>query len=118
VTLITGRSPGSLNLPGESAESSGDTVRRSHIARTGNAHLRTQLVESVLPYRPALPRGHFAPPPGRPATVARSWTAAIGGGGTHRISARFFPTTTATPRRRGWQNRTGAPADHHVMCIT
>ena len=46
--------------------SSGDSVDRGHITKAGNAHLRTQLIESAWAYqhRPE-PRGRPAPPAGR-----------------------------------------------------
>jgi transposase len=66
--------------------SSGQSVHRGHITRAGNAHLRTQLVESAWAYqhRPNLGvtlrrrQQHLSP-----ATVARSWTA------QQRLCARF-----------------------------
>ncbi|HET6533252.1 MAG TPA: transposase [Actinoplanes sp.] len=58
--------------------SSGESVRRGRITKAGNAHLRTQLIESAWCYqhRPNLGltlrrRQQHA----GPATVARSWTA-------------------------------------------
>lgn len=66
--------------------SSGDSVRRGRITKAGNAHLRTQLIESAWCYqhRPAIGailrrRQHQA----GPATVARSWTA------QQRLCARY-----------------------------
>jgi transposase len=58
--------------------SSGNTVHRGHITKAGNAHLRTQLVESAWQYqfRPnigvTIARRHKGLPP---TTVARSWAA-------------------------------------------
>ena len=66
--------------------SSGSTVHRGHITKSGNAHLRTQLVESAWQYqhRPGIgitiARRHKDLPP---ATVARSWAA------QQRLCARF-----------------------------
>ena len=58
--------------------SSGESVHRGRITKAGNAHLRTQLIESAWAYQhwPAVGarlrrRQHGAPP----ATIARSWTA-------------------------------------------
>ena len=66
--------------------SSGESVHRGHITKAGNAHLRTQLIESAWAYqhRPALgvqlrSRQRDA----NPATVARSWAA------QQRLCARF-----------------------------
>jgi transposase len=66
--------------------SSGESVHRGHITKTGNAHLRTQLIESAWAYqhRPNLGltlrrRQQQA----TPATTARSWTA------QQRLCARF-----------------------------
>ena len=53
-------------------------VHRGHITKAGNAHLRTQLVESAWAYqhRPSLGVELRPPPQGlAPATVARSWAA-------------------------------------------
>jgi transposase len=66
--------------------SSGESVRRGHITRAGNAHLRTQLVESAWAYqhRPALGaqlRGRQQHVGAQ--TIARSWTA------QQRLCARF-----------------------------
>lgn len=58
--------------------SSGGRERRRHVTKTGNSHLRTQLVESAWAYQhqpslgARLKQAHGALPP---ATVARSWTA-------------------------------------------
>ena len=66
--------------------SSGNSVHRGHITKAGNAHLRTQLVETAWQYqhRPnigaTIARRHQGLPP---ATVARSWTA------QQRLCARF-----------------------------
>lgn len=66
--------------------SSGNTVHRGHITKAGNAHLRTQLVESAWQYqhRPSIgvtiARRHKDLPP---TTVARSWAA------QQRLCARF-----------------------------
>ena len=66
--------------------SSGDAVRRGHITKAGNTHLRTQLIESAWAYQhhPSLGltlrrrQQHLDP-----ATVARSWHA------QQRLCARF-----------------------------
>jgi transposase len=58
--------------------SSGRSVHRGHITRAGNAHLRTQLVESAWAYqhRPSIGAVLRARQDGvDPATAARSWTA-------------------------------------------
>jgi transposase len=66
--------------------SSGESVRRGRITKAGNAHLRTQLVESAWCYQhranlgPALRRRQQH---AGPATVARSWTA------QQRLCARY-----------------------------
>jgi transposase len=66
--------------------SSGNTVHRGHITKAGNAHLRTQLVESAWQYqhRPSIgltiARRHKDL---SPTTVARSWAA------QQRLCARF-----------------------------
>jgi transposase len=66
--------------------SSGGSVHRGRITKAGNAHLRTQLIESAWQYqhRPGIGttigRRHNALPP---ATVARSWAA------QQRLCARF-----------------------------
>jgi transposase len=58
--------------------SSGNEVHRGHITKAGNAHLRTQLVESAWQYqhRPSIgatiAQRHKGLPP---TTVARSWAA-------------------------------------------
>jgi transposase len=66
--------------------SSGESVHRGHITKAGNAHLRTQLIESTWAYqhRPTIgvqlrARQHGVDP----ATVARSWAA------QQRLCARF-----------------------------
>jgi transposase len=66
--------------------SSGQTVHRGHITKAGNAHLRTQLVESAWAYqhRPSLGVALRRRQDGvDPATAARSWTA------QQRLCARF-----------------------------
>jgi transposase len=66
--------------------SSGASVRRGHITKAGNAHLRTQLVESAWAYqhRPSLGAVLRRRQDGiDPATAARSWTA------QQRLCARF-----------------------------
>jgi len=58
--------------------STGQTVRRGHITKAGNAHLRTQLIESAWAYQhsPRLGVTIRRRQAGcDPATVARSWTA-------------------------------------------
>lgn len=66
--------------------SSGDRIRRGHLTRAGNVHVRTQLVESAWAYRyPArltnqLAKRHEGV---APDTVARAWTAQL------RLSRRF-----------------------------
>ncbi|HEX8133805.1 MAG TPA: IS110 family transposase [Actinomycetes bacterium] len=66
--------------------SSGTSTWRGHITKTGNAHLRTQLVESAwaYQYRPAatleLRRRQAGLPP---ETIARAWTAQL------RLCGRF-----------------------------
>jgi transposase len=58
--------------------SSGESTRRGHVTKAGNAHLRTQLVESAWAYRntPLVGVGLRARQDGVPAeTLARSWTA-------------------------------------------
>jgi len=58
--------------------SSGASVHRGHITKTGNAHLRTQLVESAWAYqhRPGLGLTLRRRQEGvDPATAARAWTA-------------------------------------------
>lgn len=58
--------------------STGQTVQRGHITKAGNAHLRTQLIESAWSYQhtpnlgAVMRRRHDGLDP---ATVARSWTA-------------------------------------------
>jgi transposase len=66
--------------------STGETVRRGHITKAGNAHLRTQLIESAWAYQhvPNLGVVLRRRQDGLdPATVARSWTA------QKRLSGRF-----------------------------
>jgi transposase len=66
--------------------SSGESVHRGHITKAGNAHLRTQLIESALAYqhRPSLGAVLRRRQDGvDPATAARSWTA------QQRLCARF-----------------------------
>lgn len=66
--------------------SSGNSTHRGHLTKAGNAHLRTQLVESAWAYqhRPgvgaALRRRHDGVPP---ETVARAWKAQV------RLCGRF-----------------------------
>jgi transposase len=58
--------------------SSGESVHRGHITKAGNAHLRTQLIESAWAYqhRPTISMQLRARQcDATPATVARSWTA-------------------------------------------
>jgi transposase len=60
--------------------SSGNTARRGHITKTGNAHLRTQLIESAWAYqhRPIIGTALRARQADLPAdTLARSWTAQL-----------------------------------------
>jgi transposase len=66
--------------------SSGEAVRRGHITKAGNTHLRTQLIESAWAYqhRPNVGVGLRRRQHGVPAaTVARSWSA------QQRLCARF-----------------------------
>ena len=66
--------------------SSGQSVHRGHITKAGNAHLRTQLIESAWAYqhRPTLgARLQARQRDVTPATVARSWAA------QQRLCARF-----------------------------
>jgi transposase len=66
--------------------SSGESVHRGHITKVGNAHLRTQLIESAWAYqhRPSLGAVLRRRQDGLdPATAARSWTA------QQRLCARF-----------------------------
>jgi transposase len=66
--------------------SSGEAVRRGHITKAGNAHLRTQLIESAWAYqhRPNLGLTlRRRQQQVTPATAARSWTA------QQRLCARF-----------------------------
>jgi transposase len=61
-----------------SEHSSGGSTRRGHITKTGNAHLRTQLIESAWAYqhRPIVGTALRARQQGAPAeTLARSWRA-------------------------------------------
>jgi transposase len=58
--------------------SSGESTRRGHVTKAGNAHLRTQLIESAWAYRnkALIGAGLRARHEGVPAeTLARSWTA-------------------------------------------
>jgi len=60
--------------------SSGGAARRGHITKTGNAHLRTQLIESAWAYqhRPIIGTALRARQTGLSAdTLARSWTAQL-----------------------------------------
>jgi Transposase IS116/IS110/IS902 family len=60
--------------------SSGGAARRGHITKTGNAHLRTQLIESAWAYqhRPIIGTALCARQIDLPAdTLARSWTAQL-----------------------------------------
>jgi len=66
--------------------SSGESVHRGHITRAGNAHLRTQLVESAWAYQHRASLGvvlRRRQDGVDPATAARSWTA------QQRLCARF-----------------------------
>jgi transposase len=66
--------------------SSGQSVHRGHITKAGNAHLRTQLIESAWAYqhRPTVGVALRARQRGLdPATLARSWAA------QQRLCARF-----------------------------
>jgi transposase len=66
--------------------SSGLSQHRGHLTKTGNAHLRTQLVESAWAYqhRPSIGSRLKQSQAGVPAaTIARSWTA------QQRLCARF-----------------------------
>jgi transposase len=66
--------------------SSGNSTRRGHITKTGNAHLRAQLVESAWAYqhRPAVGAGLRARQQGLdPQVVARAWAAQL------RLCGRF-----------------------------
>jgi hypothetical protein len=115
--------------------SSGERTRRGRITKTGNGHLRAQLVESASRL-PVPRRGHprAAPPPGRPATrgrrprlagaaavvrplpsPARPQTVPTGGGHRHRSRAGRLPVgrdgRLACPTRsdpstgRRWRDR-------------
>jgi len=60
--------------------SSGSSARRGHITKTGNAHLRTQLIESACAYkhRPIVGTALRVRQRDLPAdTLARSWTAQL-----------------------------------------
>jgi transposase len=60
--------------------SSGGSARRGHITKTGNAHLRTQLIESAWAYqhRPIIGTALRARQADLPTdTLARSWTAQL-----------------------------------------
>jgi transposase len=66
--------------------SSGEKVARGHITKAGNAHLRTQLIESAWCYRHRPQLGlalRRRQQDASPATIARSWTA------QQRLCARF-----------------------------
>jgi transposase len=66
--------------------SSGESVHRGHITKAGNAHLRTQLIESAwaYQYRPTISVAlRTRQRDATPATAARSWTA------QQRLCARF-----------------------------
>jgi transposase len=66
--------------------SSGTSTKRGHLTKAGNAHLRTQLVESAWAYQhgPAVGAGLRARQQGLPPeTIARSWKA------QKRLCARF-----------------------------
>jgi len=66
--------------------SSGEAVHRGHITKAGNAHLRTQLIESAWAYqhRPTIGVGLRTRQRGAAAaTIARSWAA------QQRLCARF-----------------------------
>ncbi len=83
-----GSAPAFMGFTGlvPSEYSSGLSQHRGHLTKTGNAHLRTQLVESAWAYqhRPSigsrLQQAHAGVPP---ATIARSWTA------QQRLCSRF-----------------------------
>jgi transposase len=69
-----------------SENSTGNTQRRGHITRAGNAHLRGQLCEAAWSYqhRPSVGAGIRQRQTGvAPATAARSWAAQV------RLSSRF-----------------------------
>lgn len=76
--------------------SSGDSVWRGRITKAGNAHLRTQLVESAWAYQH---RPHLGAPLRRrhdgvdPGTAARSWTAQL------RLCGRFRRLSTRKASR-------------------
>jgi transposase len=58
--------------------SSGQSVHRGHITKAGNAHLRTQLIESAWAYQHRASLGAVLRRRQNgvdPATTARSWTA-------------------------------------------
>jgi transposase len=66
--------------------SSGESVHRGHITKAGNAHLRTQLIESAWAYQHHASLGAVLRRRQNgvdPATAARSWTA------QQRLCARF-----------------------------
>jgi transposase len=66
--------------------SSGQSIHRGHITKAGNAHLRTQLVESAWCYQHRPTVGvtlRRRQQQAGPATVARSWTA------QQRLCARY-----------------------------
>jgi transposase len=70
----------------QSEYSSGGSTRRGHITKTGNAHLRAQLVESAWAYqhRPQVGIALHERQQGLdPAVVARAWAAQL------RLCGRF-----------------------------
>jgi transposase len=74
--------------------SSGQAVRRGHITKAGNSHLRAQLIESAWAYqhRPSLGVTLRRRQSGAdPATTARSWTA------QQRLCSRFRRLDTRKP---------------------
>ena len=84
--------------------SSGESVHRGHITKAGNAHLRTQLVESAWAYqhRPSLGVVLRRRQDGvDPATAARSWTA------QQRLCGRFrrLDRPQEQPQRRHRRHR-------------
>jgi transposase len=83
-----GRGPQFMGFCGlvPSERSSGGSTRRGHITKTGNAHLRYQLVESAWAYqhRPAVGAGIRKRQEGLPPeVVARAWSAQL------RLCGRF-----------------------------
>lgn len=76
--------------------SSGESVHRGHITKAGNAHLRTQLVESAWAYQHRASLGAVLrrrQDGVDPATAARSWTA------QQRLCARFRRLSTRKSSR-------------------